>query len=111
MNTELVSTDFASMAQRRVNKEGVDKGGWSIFITVWTGTDILNPAVNQLLRGAGTAGWFGWAKDDTLEALRNAWFDTADPAAQARIATGDPGRGVQIPPLHPAGLHNPLCCV
>lgn len=86
MNVELVSTDFATMAARRTNREPTDRGGWSIFITVWTGTDILNPAVNQLLRGAGPTGWFGWATDDALESLRNQWFDSADPAEQARIA-------------------------
>ncbi len=62
MTTQFVATDFAAMAQRRVNRESVDKGGWSIFLTGWTGTDILNPAVNQLLRGAGDKGWFGWAE-------------------------------------------------
>jgi peptide/nickel transport system substrate-binding protein len=87
MDTELVATDFASMAQRRTNREPVGKGGWSIFITVWSGTDILNPAVNQMLRGAGSTGWFGWPTDEELEALRNTWFVTADPAEQAKIAT------------------------
>ena len=51
MTTDFVATDFASMAQRRTNRGPVDKGGWSLFITTWTGTDILNPAVNQMLRG------------------------------------------------------------
>ena len=87
MTTDFVATDFASMAQRRTNREPVDKGGWSLFITGWTGTDVLNPAVNQLLRGAGADGWFGWAKDDALEHLRQAWFQTADPAEQAKIAS------------------------
>lgn len=86
MNVEFVATDFATMASRRTNRDTVDKGGWSIFITGWTGTDVLNPAVNQLLRGAGDTGWFGWCKDDALEALRNEWFDTPDPARQATIA-------------------------
>jgi len=86
MTTDLVATDFATMAQRRTNREPVDKGGWSIFITSWTGTDILNPAVNQMLRGAGAGGWFGWPTDATLEDLRNQWFVAVDPAEQAKIA-------------------------
>ena len=87
MTTDFVATDFASMAQRRTNRGPVDKGGWSLFITTWTGTDILNPAVNQMLRGAGPAGWFGWNKDDTLESLREQWFESPDPAEQAKLAT------------------------
>jgi peptide/nickel transport system substrate-binding protein len=39
-----------------------------------------------MLRGAGAGGWFGWPTDPVLEDLRNQWFDSADPAAQARIA-------------------------
>lgn len=87
MNVELVAMDYATMAQRRVSKEPVDKGGWSLFATGWTGTDILNPAVNQMLRAGGTAkGWFGWPDDPALDALRDQWANASDPAAQAKIA-------------------------
>jgi peptide/nickel transport system substrate-binding protein len=87
MNVEFVATSFATLAQRRVSKEPVDKGGWSLFITSWTGTDILNPAVNQMLRGGGASGWFGWAEDKTLEDLKIKWFDASDPQEQARLAS------------------------
>jgi peptide/nickel transport system substrate-binding protein len=59
-NVEFVSTDFAGMIQRRVNKDTVDKGGWSVFNSTYGGTDMRNPAVNSLLRGAGANSWFGW---------------------------------------------------
>jgi len=88
MNVELVAMDFATMAQRRISKEPVDNGGWSAFITAWTGTDILNPAVNQMMRAGGVAhGWFGWADDPVLETLRDQWANAVDPAEQKRIAT------------------------
>jgi peptide/nickel transport system substrate-binding protein len=103
MNSELVTTDFASMAQRRTNREPVEKGGWSIFITAWTGSDILNPAVNQMLRGAGTGGWFGWPTNEPLEALRNEWFVTADPEEQARIAARIQIEGFRTLPYIPLG--------
>jgi peptide/nickel transport system substrate-binding protein len=57
-----------------------------VFVTVWTGTDILDPAVNQLLRGGGAKGWFGWADDPALENLRDQWFAAADADERARIA-------------------------
>jgi peptide/nickel transport system substrate-binding protein len=107
MKVTLVETDFASMAQRRVNRDSVDKGGWSLFITIWTGTDILNPAVNQLLRGAGTAGWFGWAKDDALEDLRNQWFDAIDPEIQARLASEIQVQAFKTLPYIPLGATTP----
>lgn len=73
MNVELVTLDFASMTQRRTNKGPVDKGGWSLFATAWTGTDILDPAVHPMLRGAGEQGYAGWATDPELETLRERW--------------------------------------
>ncbi len=88
MNAELVSVDFATMTQRRTNKGPVDQGGWSLFLTGWTGADILNPGVNPLLRAGGIAnGWFGWADDPALEALRDQWASATDPAEQLRLAT------------------------
>jgi peptide/nickel transport system substrate-binding protein len=88
MNVELVAMDFATLAQRRVSKEPVDKGGWSLFVTAWTGADILNPAVNQLLRAGGAAkGWYGWADDPALESLRDQWANAGDTATQAKLAT------------------------
>jgi peptide/nickel transport system substrate-binding protein len=88
MNVELVAMDFATMAQRRTSKEPVDKGGWSMFVTGWTGADILNPAVNQLLRSGGVAkGWYGWADDPALESLRDQWANAGDVVTQAKLAT------------------------
>jgi peptide/nickel transport system substrate-binding protein len=107
MNTEFVATDFAAMAQRRTNREPVDKGGWSLFITVWTGTDVLNPAVNQLLRGAGPAGWFGWARDEALEDLRNQWFDATDEASRTRLASALQVQAFKSLPYIPLGATVP----
>jgi peptide/nickel transport system substrate-binding protein len=87
MDVELVSVDYATLAQRRASKEPVDKGGWSAFVTGWTGADILNPAVHQMLRAGGATAWFGWPNDPALEALRDQWAAATDPAEQARLAT------------------------
>jgi peptide/nickel transport system substrate-binding protein len=103
MTTELAMTDFTTMAQRRTNRGPVDKGGWSAFITTWSGTDILNPAVNQMLRGAGAASWFGWPDDPVLEDLRNQWFDSADPDQQAKLAAAIQVEAFKSLPYIPLG--------
>jgi peptide/nickel transport system substrate-binding protein len=103
MNVELALSDFTTMGQRRTNRGPVDKGGWSAFITTWAGTDILNPAVNIMLRGAGAASWFGWPDDPALEALRNQWFDTSDPTEQARLATAIQVEAFKSLPYIPLG--------
>jgi peptide/nickel transport system substrate-binding protein len=85
MNVEYVSTDWGTVVQRRASKEPPEKGGWNIFFTFWTGLDVINPGVNQPIRGNGANGWFGWATSPKLEALRQAWFDTPELPEQQRI--------------------------
>ena len=43
MNVDLQETDWGSLVQRRVSREPVEKGGWSIFHTWWPGISIMNP--------------------------------------------------------------------
>ena len=72
------------MFQRRANREGVDKGGWSVFPSMVGGADALNPAVSFLTRGNGADAWYGWPTIPALETARAAWFDAPNlPAQQA----------------------------
>ncbi len=91
MNVEFVSTDWGTVVQRRASKEAPEKGGWSMFFTFWAGLDMINPGVQQALRGHGQAAWFGWPTAPKLEELRNAWFDAPDAAAQKAV-----GREIQL---------------
>lgn len=86
LNVDYVATDWGTVVQRRASREPADRGGWSIFFTFWSGLDVINPGVNQPIRGNGTNGWFGWAKSEKLEALRAAWFEAPDLATQQRLA-------------------------
>jgi peptide/nickel transport system substrate-binding protein len=103
MNAELVSMDFATLAQRRTSKEPVDKGGWSLFVTGWTGSDIINPAVHQMLRAGGANSWFGWPNDPALESLRDQWATAIDPAEQMRLATAIQVQAFKTLPYIPLG--------
>lgn len=85
-NLQLVTLDFASITQRRTNRNGVDHGGWSAFTTGWLGTDLLDPGSHPMLRGAGEKGYWGWADDPVIEQLRTEWTLAATPAEQRRIA-------------------------
>jgi peptide/nickel transport system substrate-binding protein len=82
LNVDYVSSDWGTVVQRRASREPADKGGWSIFFTYWSAFDVINPAVNQTVRGNGATGWFGWANSPELEAQRTAWFDAPDLATQ-----------------------------
>ena len=102
MNVQLVAMDFATMAQRRTSKEPIDKGGWSLFVTVWTGSDIVNPAVHQMLRAGGPTAWFGWPNDPEMEALRDQWANAATAEEQKKLAIELAGTSLQDAALHPA---------
>lgn len=103
MSVQLVAMDFATMAQRRVSREPVDKGGWSMFVTSWTGADIVHPAVHQMLRASGTAGWFGWPSDPKVEELRDQWANAVDPAEQRRLAIALQVEAFKLLPYIPLG--------
>ena len=86
LNVEYASTDWGTVISRRASKEPVAKGGWSTFVTTADGLGLANPIGNNMIRGAGANGWFGWPTSPRLAALREAWLDAADVATQLRIA-------------------------
>ncbi len=86
LNVELQVTDWGSVIQRRASKAPLDKGGWSVFVTTYTGADMSSPAGNLAMRGNGQNAWFGWPTAPELERLRDAWLDAPDLEAQKRIA-------------------------
>ncbi|MDP9095789.1 MAG: ABC transporter substrate-binding protein [Pseudomonadota bacterium] len=78
LNVDLQAMDAGTMFQRRANRDGVDKGGWSVFPSMVGGADCLNPAVSFLTRGNGADAWYGWPTIPLLETERAAWFDAPD---------------------------------
>ncbi len=86
MNVELAETDWGTVVQRRVSREPVEKGGWSIFHTYGSAMAYLNPAISTLVKGDGDAGWFGWYGNPRMQEMVEAWIDTADPARQKALA-------------------------
>jgi peptide/nickel transport system substrate-binding protein len=86
INVELQATDWGSVVQRRATKEPVEKGGWSIFHTWFTGGFILNPVVTAPFRGLGSAGWFGWYDNPKIEAMTQEWLEAEDDEERKKIA-------------------------
>jgi peptide/nickel transport system substrate-binding protein len=86
LNVEFVTTDWGTLVARRASQEPVEKGGWSVFCTSAQGAGLSNPISNNMIRGLGRAGWFGWPDSPALRGLRDAWLDAPDLAAQRAIA-------------------------
>jgi peptide/nickel transport system substrate-binding protein len=86
INAEMVAADWGTVVQRRSSKEPVEKGGWSVFHTWFTGGFIINPVVSAPFRGQGAAGWFGWNDDPKVEQLTDEWLQAKDLEARKKIA-------------------------
>jgi len=86
MNVELQETDWGSVIQRRASREATDKGGWSIFHTTGSAAGWVNPAVADVVRGRGAAGWFGWWESPAAEALVQEWLAAPDITGQTKAA-------------------------
>jgi peptide/nickel transport system substrate-binding protein len=84
-NADLETLDWGAMGQRRENKGPIDKGGWNIAPANTGGIDLINPS-GHAYRTNGEKAWFGWPTSEKLEAMRSAWIDAPDLAAQKKIA-------------------------
>ena len=85
INVDYVSADWGTVVSRRTNKQPVADGGWSIFCTYGDGQSYANPATHTAIWGNGAKGWFGWYASEKMEALRGAFFEAPDLAAQQKI--------------------------
>jgi peptide/nickel transport system substrate-binding protein len=104
-NVETYAVEFNAMLQRRNRRGPVSDGGWSAFVTNWVGADWLNPGTHFALRGAGEAGYAGWATIPKIEELRNAWFEAPDEAAQAAICRDLQLEAMKEVPFYPLGQY------
>lgn len=85
---DLQAADWQTIVSRRASQKPPSEGGWNMFFTLWAGSDLVNPLVNQNLVGRGTKGaWFGWPEDDKLESYRQAYALASTEVERKKIAT------------------------
>ncbi len=105
MNVDLQTSDWGTVVQRRASRQPPDKGGWNVFFTYLNGTNNLDPASQLGIRGNGDQAWFGWPKAPELEALRAAWFEVPDLAAQTAVCERIQQQFWQDVPYLPLGVY------
>jgi len=103
LNAELVSTDWGTVVTRRASKKPPEDGGWNIFGTGWVGADLLDPIGNLPLHAEGDKAWFGWPKNDKIEALRAQWIKAESLDARKKIATEIQKEAFESVPYIPTG--------
>ena len=83
---DLRSSDYATVAQRRLSKEPVEKGGWSITPVVWNGIDLINPLANPGVAFNCVPYYTGWYCDPKQTALLAQLAVTSAPEERRRLA-------------------------
>jgi len=68
----------------------VEKGGWSVFHTWFTGGFILNPVVARRFAASARRRWFGWYENPTIEQLTQEWLDAEGRRCTQEDRRGDP---------------------
>jgi peptide/nickel transport system substrate-binding protein len=85
MNIEDQAMDWGTVLQRRGSKAPLDKGGWSLFVSVTPVPEYRDPLLGSLLRGNGMDAWIGWPTIPRIEADYNAWLDADDEAVKTKL--------------------------
>ena len=103
MNVEMVATDWGTVAQRRSNRDTVEKGGWSVHHTWGPSTIRQTPVEHSQIRGQGAKGWFGWYEDAEVEKLTREFVEAPSQAERDAIADTIQKRAFQTVPSVPLG--------
>ncbi len=105
INLDYQASDWGSVAPRLANKEGLDKGGWSVWCNNIPGIIAVTPATQSYIRGIGRAGTFGWPESQKLEDLRGQFLDASTPDEQKRITRELQLQAFQDVPYVPLGAY------
>jgi peptide/nickel transport system substrate-binding protein len=106
MNIDFQALEWGAVVARRAVREPIDKGGWNIFYTYLGGMGNISPGPDIAIRASGPDSWFGWPTDPRMEALREAWFDAPDLAAQQKICREMQQQFWQNPSYVPLGMYD-----
>ena len=107
MNVEDQAMDWGTVLQRRSSKQPLDKGGWSLFVSVTPVPEYRDPLLGSLLRGNGKDAWIGWPEIPRIETAYNAWLDSDDPAEQTRLEREIQLAAFESVPFIPLGRYMP----
>ena len=107
LNLDDQAMDWGTTVQRRNSREPLDKGGWSLFVSVTPVPEYRDPLVGSLLRGNGKNAWIGWPDDPVMEAAYAAWLDTDRPEELTRLERQIHLRAVDQVPFIPLGRYLP----
>jgi peptide/nickel transport system substrate-binding protein len=105
MNEEMAASDWGTVVKRRVSREPVEKGGWSIFHTYSPGNVRWTPMEHTMIRGLGAKGFPGWYGDDLMEAMIRSFVEAPTEAERDAIVHDIQARAFEMVPFVPLGTY------
>lgn len=103
LNLDYQALDWGTVLPRLNNREGLDRGGWSVWCNYIPGIIAVTPATQSYVRGLGRNGPFGWPTSARIEALRDEFMDAATLPDQQRISRDIQIQAWQDVPYIPTG--------
>lgn len=84
MKVDLQAMDWGTMTQRRASKAKPGEGGWNLFSTNATVTNIANPLTHNYAKNCDQA-WYGWPCDQRIVDATNKWAMETDPTKRKAL--------------------------
>jgi len=85
-NVDLRSSDYATVAQKRLSRAPEDQGGWSAAPLVLNGIDLVDPLANPLLTFNCSPVQPGWYCDGEITTLLARYSEAATPETRRLLA-------------------------
>lgn len=83
---QIENMSWNALISKRTIKAPIAQGGWNAFISLFLYDDVVNPLYFAPMTGTGAEGWFGWAVDERLEALKAQFASAETPEKKREIA-------------------------
>jgi peptide/nickel transport system substrate-binding protein len=107
VNVDDQAMDWGTVLQRRNSSAPLDKGGWSLFVSVTPVPESRDPLLASLLRGNGKEAWIGWPVNPEIEATYAEWLDAETPTELTRLERKIQLLAVESVPFIPLGRYLP----
>lgn len=85
-NVDVRTSDYATVAQRRMSQAPVAQGGWSVTPIVWNGIDLVNPLSDPAVSNNCSDHPPGWYCDPALTDLLRRYSEAATEEARRNLA-------------------------
>ncbi len=102
---DLQMMDWQTVVARRAKKDLPTAGGWNAFFTSMVAADAQHPIGNLYAAGTCDKAGPGWACDEMLEKLRDAFARETEPAKQKALAEAIQTRSAEVTSYIPLGQY------